>query len=125
MRPIGLCDTCNTISCFAPLIAYVFIEHTSIKWRSVYWFCFAIEVYAFIMVFLFYKPPNYSTKHGHEGKSKLKLLSELDFVGFFLFATGMALFLTGINWVRIISATLRGTAHMCLSSLIPCHEIIN
>jgi hypothetical protein len=95
------------------------------KWRSVYWFCFAIEIYAFIMVFLFYKPPSYSTKHGQEGKSKLKLFSELDFVGFSLFAVGMALFLTGINWVRIISATVTQKAPTCPSSLPLCPEIIN
>lgn len=81
-------------------MAYAFIAHTSIKWRAVYWFCFGFELFAFVMVILFYKPPTFKTKHGHEGVSKLDLLKRFDYLGLVLFAAGMTLLLLGINWVR-------------------------
>lgn len=95
----GICDVATTISAFGPLISYAFIAYVPIKWRAVYWFAFSIEFFACCMVFLFYKPPSFNTKHGHEGKSKLALLRQLDFFGLFLFTSGLTLLLIGITWV--------------------------
>lgn len=80
-------------------MAYAFIAHTSITWRAVYWFCFAVELFAFVMVVLFYKPPTFKTKHAHEGVSKGDLAKHQDYLGLFLFAAGLTLLLLGISWV--------------------------
>ncbi|OQV10594.1 hypothetical protein CLAIMM_14571 [Cladophialophora immunda] len=95
---LGICDTCTTISAFGPLMAYAFIAHTSAGWRAVYWFIFAIELAAFIMVAVFYKPPSFKTKHMHEAKSKVDLLMHLDYLGLFLFTAGLTILLIGITW---------------------------
>lgn len=100
LYPSGICDSSTTISAFGPLMAYAFIAHTSIKWRAVYWFCFGVELFAFVMVILFYRPPTFKTKHGHEGISKVDLLKRFDYLGLVLFAAGMTLLLMGISWVR-------------------------
>lgn len=81
-------------------MAYAFIAHTSAGWRAVYWFIFAIEAAAFIMVAIFYRPPSFKTKHQHEGKSKSDLLKHLDYLGLLLFTAGLTLLLIGITWVR-------------------------
>lgn len=88
---------------FGPLIAYVFIDYVPLGWRTVYWWCFSFEAVTAILVFFFYKPPSFQTKHGDENKSKLQLLKELDFIGLFLFASGLTLLLIGITWVRLPS----------------------
>jgi MFS family permease len=99
MSTLGLCDVCTTISAFGPLTAYAFIAYVPIKWRAVYWFCFAIEFFAMTMAFFFYKPPSFKTKHRQDGKSKMALLRQLDYLGLFLFASGLTLLLIGITWV--------------------------
>ena len=86
-----------------PLLGYVFIADVRLGWRTVYWWSFSFEAVTAILVFLFYKPPSFETKHGGEFKSKLTLVKELDYVGLFLFATGLTLMLIGITWVWFFS----------------------
>jgi hypothetical protein len=56
--------------------------------------------HAFFGIFLActYFPPTFNTKHKDDGKTKLELLKELDYVGLALFTAGCVLFLVGINW---------------------------
>lgn len=44
---------------------------------------------------IFYHPPTFSLKHREDGKTKLQLLMELDYVGLFLFIVANVLFLLG------------------------------
>ncbi|KAK3703014.1 hypothetical protein LTR37_014744 [Vermiconidia calcicola] len=67
-------------------------------WRSIYWYIFAIESVGLILIILFYKPPNFHTKHLKDGKSRWELVRQMDFVGFALFSVGCILFLIGVNW---------------------------
>jgi hypothetical protein len=60
---------------------------------------FAFEGAAVIALFLWYKPPSFETKHREDGKSKLSLMRELDYVGVFLFTVGSVLILMALNWV--------------------------
>jgi hypothetical protein len=96
---LGIFEVSTVISGFGPLISYVFIAHVPLGWRTVYWWSFSFEAVAAILVFFFYKPPSFETKHGEEGKSKFQLVKELDYIGLFLFAFGLTLLLIGISWV--------------------------
>lgn len=89
----------TVISGFGPLIGYVFIAKVPLGWRTVYWWSFSFEAVTAILVFFFYKPPSFKTKHAEDNKSKLALLKELDYFGLFLFASGLTLLLIGITWV--------------------------
>jgi MFS family permease len=97
---LGIMIFANHISSFGPLIAYAFITYTNIGWRSCYWFCFAFESSTAIMLFFFYKPPSFETKHGEDHKTKWQLVKEMDHVGLWLFTFGCLLLLLGLNWVR-------------------------
>ena len=99
MAILGVFEVSTVISGFGPLISYVFIAHAPLGWRTVYWWSFSFQAVTAILVFLFYKPPSFTTKHGDENKSKLELLRELDYFGLFLFASGLTLLLIGITWV--------------------------
>ena len=60
---------------------------------------FSFESSAVIGLYFFYKPPSFETKHKYDGKSRMDLLKELDYVGLFLFTSGCVLLLLGLNWV--------------------------
>jgi hypothetical protein len=83
----------------SPLIGYTFIAYTPLGWRTVYYWCFAFESLAFVMLFLFYHPPTFDTKHREDHKTKRQLLAELDYVGLVTFSGACAILLMGINWV--------------------------
>lgn len=53
---------------------------------------------ALTFLFFFYHPPDFDMKHRIDGKTKLQLLGELDYVGIFLFVAGGVLFLVGVNF---------------------------
>lgn len=59
---------------------------------------FSWHMAAFIFLVIFYHPPDFHMKHRSDGKTKLQLLAELDYVGIFLFTAGGVLFLVGINF---------------------------
>lgn len=82
----------------SPIIAYLFIAYQDIGWRGAYWYMFAFDTAAFIFLWLFYRPPDFHMKHRTDGKTKMQLLGELDYVGIVLFAAGGILFLLGINF---------------------------
>ncbi|KAF1935550.1 TRI12-domain-containing protein [Clathrospora elynae] len=56
-----------------------------------------VNVLAITLYFFFYFPPTYKMLHVG-GKSKLKQLKTLDWMGIFLFSTGLVVFLIGMNW---------------------------
>ncbi|KAF2188562.1 MFS general substrate transporter [Zopfia rhizophila CBS 207.26] len=95
---LGVMIFANHVSSFGPLVGYAFITYTSIGWRACYWFCFAFETSTAIMLWLFYKPPSFETKHEDDGKSKWQLVKEMDHVGLLLFVAGCFLLLLGLNW---------------------------
>ena len=88
----------NHFSSFSPLIGYVFIAYTGIGWRACYWWCFSWEVVTAVMLFFFYHPPTFETKHQDDQKTKWQLVKELDYVGLILFTAGCLLFLLALNW---------------------------
>ncbi|EHL01082.1 putative HC-toxin efflux carrier TOXA [Glarea lozoyensis 74030] len=96
--PEGIFDCSLIIANFSPLISYAFIANVSITWRGAYWYMFSLHSCFFILLFFCYNPPDFSMKHRHDGKTKLELLGELDYVGVFLFTAAATLLLVGINF---------------------------
>ncbi|KAF2264088.1 MFS general substrate transporter [Lojkania enalia] len=95
---LGVMIMANHVSSFGPLISYAFITYTKIGWRSCYWFCFAWETATAVMLWVFYKPPSFETKHEEDHKTRWELMKELDHVGLWLFTGGCLLLLLGLNW---------------------------
>jgi hypothetical protein len=52
------------------------------------------------MLFVFYHPPKFSTKHADDHKTKWQLLKELDYVGVFLFTGACLILLIACSWVN-------------------------
>ena len=71
---------------------------TTGTWRTIYWYIFAFEAVSLTLVVFFYRPPNFHTKHRRDGKTRMQLLKQMDFVGVGLFSLGCILFLIGVNW---------------------------
>lgn len=94
----GLFDLMATISFLGPLVAYAFIDKTSLGWRGAYIYMTVFHACALVFLFLVYHPPSFETIHRSDSKTKLQLLRELDFGGLFLFSAGCVLFLLGVNW---------------------------
>lgn len=82
---------------FGPPVARAFYERTALQWRWSYILGCIINFLAAGMYFVFYHPPSYVQLHVG-GKSVLKQLKGLDWVGIFLFTAGLVLFLIGLNW---------------------------
>ncbi|KAF2465359.1 fungal trichothecene efflux pump [Lindgomyces ingoldianus] len=82
---------------FGPPVARAFYEHTALQWRWSYILGVIVNVIAITLYYFFYHPPTYEMLH-IGGKSKLKQLRSLDWVGIFLFTAGLCVFLIGLNW---------------------------
>ena len=78
----------NHISSIGPLLAYVFIAYMKPGSRSVYWYCFGLEVSATVLLLLFYHPPKFEMRHPQVQKTKLQLLEEIDYLDLTLFTSG-------------------------------------
>lgn len=50
------------------------------------------------MLYFFYHPPTFETKHKDDHKTKWQLVKEIDYVGLILFAGGCLLLLLALNW---------------------------
>lgn len=94
---LGVLDCSGIISQSTPLISWALVERTG-TWRSAYYYMLAIQCLALALVFFFYFPPAFKTKHRDDGKSKRELMKELDYIGLFLFIAGCCLFLVGLSW---------------------------
>jgi uncharacterized membrane protein len=88
----------NHFSSLSPILSYVFIAYTKPGWRSCYWWCFAWEVVTAVMLYFFYHPPTFETKHAEDQKTKWQLMREIDYVGIVLFTAGCLLLLLALNW---------------------------
>ncbi|KAF2006282.1 fungal trichothecene efflux pump [Amniculicola lignicola CBS 123094] len=82
---------------FGPPVARALYENTGLQWRWSYILGVIVNALAVTFYFFFYHPPTYEMLH-IGGKSKLKQLKTLDWVGIFLFTTGLVVFLIGLNW---------------------------
>ncbi|KAF5511964.1 Trichothecene efflux pump TRI12 [Colletotrichum aenigma] len=98
VKAVGGLDVSLALAFTSPLVSYAFIAHQDIGWRGAYWYLFAFHCAAFVLLFLFYRPPDFEMKHRRDGKTRLQLLAQLDYVGVFLFMAGGVLFLLGINF---------------------------
>ncbi|KAL4868291.1 hypothetical protein BDV12DRAFT_185977 [Aspergillus spectabilis] len=95
---LGCVEISNIPAMLSPMIGYAFISHTKLGWRVCYWWMFAFESATAIALFIFYRPPSFTTKHREDGKTKAQLLAALDYVGLLLFLAGCILLLLGLNW---------------------------
>ena len=93
----GCFEFSGVIALLSPIIAYSIIARTG-TWRTVYWYIFAFEGFSLILVIFFYRPPNFDTKHRRDGKTRMELVKQMDFIGVGLFSLGCILFLIGVNW---------------------------
>ncbi|KAF2013879.1 fungal trichothecene efflux pump [Aaosphaeria arxii CBS 175.79] len=82
---------------FGPPVARAFFENTALQWRWCYLLGVIVNALAIILYFFFYHPPTYEMLHVG-GKSKLKQLKTLDWIGIALFTAGLCVFLIGMNW---------------------------
>ena len=80
-----------------PLTAWGIIKTTG-SWRASYYLMIGFQVINFGFLWFFYNPPNFKTKHRADGKTKMQLLKEFDWVGLFLFIAGCTLFICGKIW---------------------------
>ncbi|KAM5351009.1 hypothetical protein ACJ41O_003732 [Fusarium nematophilum] len=103
-QTLGVMILANHFSSFSPLIGYVFTAYTKIGWRACYWWCFAWEVVTAVMLYCFYHPPTFETKHRDDHKTKWQLIKEIDYVGLVLFTAGCLLLLLALNWGNGIHA---------------------
>lgn len=105
---LGIMIFANHFSSFGPLIGYAFVKYSGVGWRACYWYCFAWEVATAAMLWVFYRPPSFGTKHEDDGKGKWELVKEMDHVGLWLFTAACLLLLLGLNWVSWRSLTWHG-----------------
>ena len=109
MVTIGLFDASSIIAEMMPLISWVMIKNTH-TWRNCYYLMIGFQTLNLIFLYFFYDPPHFKTKHAHDGKSKLQLLKEFDWVGLFLFTAGCTLFIIGISWGGSLYPWVSGTS---------------
>ncbi|KAK0386633.1 hypothetical protein NLU13_6468 [Sarocladium strictum] len=95
---VGGLDVSLALAFTSPVVSYSFIAYQDIGWRGAYWYLFSFHCFAFVLLFLFYHPPDFEMKHREDGKTKWQLVKEMDWVGVFLFLSGGALLLIGINF---------------------------
>ncbi|KAF1812768.1 trichothecene efflux pump [Eremomyces bilateralis CBS 781.70] len=81
-------------SLFAAVIGKSLVVHAS--WRYCYWIPFALDIAGLVLIVLFYHPINQF--YNPERKTKFQQFKELDWIGLFLFAAGLTLFLLGITF---------------------------
>lgn len=83
----------------SPLISYAFIAYYPvISWRAAYWYMFSFHIFAFILLVVFYHPPDFEMKHRREGVSRLRMFLRIDWFGVLLFSSAAILFLLGLNF---------------------------
>jgi MFS family permease len=89
--------TSAPFSVFAGPVARAFMDQTTQKWRWCYYIGIIINAVALILWYLFYYPPPYEMLHVR-GKSKWRMVMDLDWLGICLLSAGLILFLIGLNW---------------------------
>ncbi|KIW63291.1 hypothetical protein PV04_10149 [Phialophora macrospora] len=74
------------------LLANALLSHAS--WRVMYYIAMGYGGFSLVGTFLVYFPPSHPRP---DGKTKWQEFKELDFIGTFLFVSGLAVFLYGLN----------------------------
>ncbi|KAF3009713.1 hypothetical protein E8E13_008921 [Curvularia kusanoi] len=82
---------------FGPPVARALYTHTALQWRWSYILGVIVNTIAILLFVVYYRPPTYKMLHVG-GKSKMQQLRNLDWIGIFLFTSGMTVFLIGMNW---------------------------
>ncbi|EXJ56035.1 hypothetical protein A1O7_08966 [Cladophialophora yegresii CBS 114405] len=88
------CFCCIPFSGLAPAIANSLA--TRANWRWCYYLMIIFNGLSMGSYLLFYHPPTFGMKHSR--KEKLRMIRNFDYIGIFLFTSGMVLFLLGISW---------------------------
>ena len=76
------------------LLGYSLLEYSS--WRWIFYIGIIVEAVALIGTAIFYWPT--SRPRGDFDKSRLDEFKEIDFIGLFLFTSGLTVFLIGLTW---------------------------
>ncbi|KAH8721561.1 fungal trichothecene efflux pump-domain-containing protein [Phaeosphaeriaceae sp. PMI808] len=82
---------------FGPPVARALYLNTELQWRWCYILGIIVNILAICLYYFFYHPPTYKMLHVG-GKSIMRQLKTLDWLGIFLFSTGLVVFLIGMNW---------------------------
>ncbi len=118
-RPIIMSLMIFTAAPFAaigPFISRKMIT-VGLGWRWTYYLGIIVVGTATILIFLCYHPPTFHMLH--ERKSKRQQLKEIDFIGIFLWAAGLILFLLGLSWGGGVSSPTPSQCMCCLHSSYP------
>ncbi|KAH0829694.1 hypothetical protein AYO21_10601 [Fonsecaea monophora] len=88
---------------FVPVIPFgmfsAWLAHNFVliaTWRWCYYLAIIIQGVAVILLAVAYFPP--SVEQLHSEKSRRQLISEIDYLGIFLYTAGTVLFLLGVSW---------------------------
>ncbi|KAJ4371930.1 hypothetical protein N0V86_008484 [Didymella sp. IMI 355093] len=82
---------------FGPPVARSLYSNTTLQWRWSYILGVIVNTVAIILYAVYYHPPTYTMLHVG-GKSKMKSLQTLDWIGIILYISGLTVFLIGMNW---------------------------
>ncbi|KAM0346737.1 hypothetical protein ACHAP4_011649 [Fusarium culmorum] len=88
----------NLVTSMWSVFGSLFAFHMADKygWRSVFWVALAIHATGSILCFIFYKP---SEPLALDGKTRMQVLHEFDWIGLAGLMTGPTLILLGISWL--------------------------
>lgn len=77
---------------FGPLFSRLLLQH--VTWRWVFYLGIISGVICFVGTLVFYIPPLKPLRD----RTRMELLAELDYIGIFLYTSGLTLFLLGLGW---------------------------
>ncbi|OAA57412.1 Fungal trichothecene efflux pump [Niveomyces insectorum RCEF 264] len=81
---------------FGAAISTAFVLYTGQGWRWAYYFLIIANVTAAVLYTLFYFPPSFHQKHGSD--SIMRWVKNYDYIGMFLYVSGLLLFILGLSW---------------------------
>lgn len=93
---IGVFEASGVIAFSTPIIAWALIDRTG-TWRYAYWYMAAFQGLNIVVLFFFYHPPAFKTKHSEDGESKMDIIKRIDYLGLLLFISGCALLIVGLG----------------------------
>lgn len=83
-------------STFGPVIARLLQENTTQGWRWAYYINIILVGLTIILSVVCYHPPDFNRLHTKV--TKMDVVKNMDYGGIILFAAGVGLTLTGLNW---------------------------
>ena len=97
MATIGVFDTAAVVAQSSPLFAWALIANTG-NWRNCYYLLIGFHVLNLIYIFLAYHPPTFETKNAANGRTRMQIVKDFDWIGMVIFIAGCTLFIIGVNW---------------------------